>query len=112
MSISPLHSNYQLINLTGTMGPNELGNGVTASTVHEVYCTSNGSIDLTLLGGGSFTWTATTGESMSAVLSACTVNSGTFIGFKTKMPNPVPISRVTIGNYTGQTGNVSFFSQQ
>jgi hypothetical protein len=78
------NANYEAVNLSGTMTVDMLGNGVTASTVHQVYCLAGGSIDITPLGGERFTWTASANDSINVLVREVTVNSGTFIGFKTK----------------------------
>ena len=78
------NANYQVVNLSGTMDGGQLGNGVTASTVHEVFCVADGAIDINALGGGSFTFTAVAGQSVKVLVGSLTVNSGTFIGFKAK----------------------------
>jgi|TARA_R110000851_G_scaffold285798_1_gene439557 hypothetical protein len=76
-------SNYIAIPLdTGTYGVGDLGNGKTASTVHTVYCLTDGNADITALGGGTFTWTATAGQSIDVQVGNFTVNSGTYVGFK------------------------------
>ena len=62
----------------------DLGNGLTSSTVHEVFCLSDGIIELTAYGGGSFTWSATTSETLNIVLGNCNVISGEFVGFKSQ----------------------------
>ena len=77
--------NYEAIPLSGTMGPNILGNGISANTVHQIYAITSGSITITAMGGGTFTWVpATANISIDVVPSSITVNSGTFIGFRTK----------------------------
>lgn len=76
--------NYEAINLTGTMGSNVLGNGITANTVHQIYCLSSGNISITAMGGGTFTWAGTTNTFIDVVPSSITVSSGTFVGFRTK----------------------------
>lgn len=76
--------NYEAIALTGTMGSNVLGNGISANTVHQIYCLAAGSITISAMGGGTFTWAATTNTSLDIVPSSVTVSSGTFIGFRTK----------------------------
>lgn len=81
MAIS--NSNYKIVNLpTGTYTASELGDGISASTVHQVFCVTGGSIKVSAIGGGSFTWTATAGQSLDIFLSGCIVNSGEFAGFK------------------------------
>jgi len=78
------HTNYRAIKLSAgnTYTTNDLGNGVSASTVHQVFCNSSGTITLTALGGGTFDWTATSGQYIDIILGACSVASGEFIGFK------------------------------
>lgn len=66
----------------GTYGLNELGNGLTASTVHEVFCTESGTATITAKGGGTFTWSATSGQSVKVVVGEIIVSSGSFVGFK------------------------------
>lgn len=66
----------------GTYMLGNLGNGISASTVHEIFCTGNGSITITAMGGGTFTWTATSGQKVSVVCANVVVSSGTFVGFK------------------------------
>lgn len=77
-------SNYIAVPLlSGSFTTGDLGNGVTASTVHQVYCLTNGAAVIQALGGGgAFTWTATAGQSIDVEVGALTINSGTFVGFK------------------------------
>lgn len=76
--------NFTALNLTGTMNAFQLGNGVTANTVHQIYCLSGGNISITAMGGGTFTWSGTTNSFIDVVPFAITVSSGIFIGFKAK----------------------------
>ncbi len=78
------NGNYKSITLEAghTYSTNDLGNGLTASTVHQVFCISDGTINITPLGGGNFDWAATSGQHMDVILGACSVSSGKFIGFK------------------------------
>lgn len=69
---------------TGTYNLAELGNGLTASTVHQVFCTSSGVANITAMGGGTFTFTATAGQKVDVVCAKIIVSSGTFVGFKAK----------------------------
>ena len=62
----------------------DLGDGLSASTVHQVFCVSGGTITLTALGGGTFTWAATTGQSIDITLGSCSATTGLFIGFKSQ----------------------------
>ena len=59
-----------------------LGNGITASTVHEIFCLSAGTIQITAFGGGTFTWSAATSENINVMVGWCNVISGEFVGFK------------------------------
>lgn len=80
-----ISANYKVIPLSGTMGPAELGDGVTASTVHRVYCISAGNVTINAAGGGTFTFTASAANQyVDVVVGSLTVNAGTFIGFKSK----------------------------
>ena len=65
---------------TYTLG--DLGNGLTSTTIHQVFCLSDGIINMTAFGGGNFTWSAATSESIDILLGNCTVISGQFVGFK------------------------------
>tara|TARA_B100000927_G_C16051051_1_gene303130 strand:+ start:100 stop:375 length:276 start_codon:yes stop_codon:yes gene_type:complete len=77
-------ANYKAIALTGTMGEDVLGNGVTGTSVHQVYCLSSGAVTITAAGGGTFTWNGTSNTFIDVVVKSVTVSSGTFIGFKAK----------------------------
>ncbi len=73
---------------TGTYTLNELGNGLTASTVHEIFCTGAGTITISAMGGGEFTWPAIAGQSVKVVTAKAVVLGGTFVGFRTNyQPN-------------------------
>lgn len=78
------NANYQALVLgPGSYSQGYLGNGLTASCVHQIFCISAGTINLTSMGGGNFNWPATPGQSMDIMVSNCVVSGGTFIGFKT-----------------------------
>ena len=84
------NQNYEAKLLTVSNSPYytfNLGNGITASTVHQIFCLSAGTIDVTALGGGSFVWSADTSEHMDIILGSCNVVSGEFVGFKSKNYN-------------------------
>jgi len=66
----------------GTYTIGDLGNGLTGSTVHEVFCLSNGSAKITAIGGGVIDWTAIAGQNIKVVCSSIWVVSGNFVGFK------------------------------
>jgi len=77
--------NYEIVPLTGgtyTLG--QLGNGITASTVHEIYCITAGTISVTALGGGSATLPMTVGQSIKVLTAGCVITSGSYIGFRAK----------------------------
>jgi len=83
------NANFKAINLpVGTYELSDLGNGISASTVHQIFCHSNGVSTITAIGGGTFTWTATTGQSIDVVTGRIVVSSGEFVGFKSSyQPN-------------------------
>ena len=77
------NTNWTAVPLTiGTYTLNELGDGLSGSSVHEIFCTSGGTITITAAGGGEFTWTATSGQKVNVVTSKIVVNDGIFVGFK------------------------------
>lgn len=83
--MSTFNTNYQALNLpVGSYTIGDLGNGLTASTTHQIFCVSAGTITMTALGGGTFTWGATAGQSINIILGSCSVTSGLFIGFKSQ----------------------------
>lgn len=79
------NANYEVISLSGTQTTATLGNGITASSVHQVYCLAPGNITITPLQGASFVFSSTTANVfINVIVSATTVNAGTFIGFRSK----------------------------
>ena len=78
--------NYEAINLAaGTYTSDTLGNGFSANTVHQIYCLTVGSITITAMGGGTFTWTPTAANTFIEVVpSRLVVSSGTYVAFRTK----------------------------
>lgn len=79
------NQNYEAKLLTVAGSPYttaDLGNGITASTIHQIFCLSAGTINVTALGGGNFTWSATTSDVLDVMLGSCNVTSGEFVGFK------------------------------
>ena len=77
------NTNWQAIPMTaGTYSLDVLGNGITASTVHEIFCTVGGAITITAMGGGTFPWTATTGQNIKVMAGKIIVASGSFVGFR------------------------------
>ena len=72
----------------GTFTLGQLGNGITASTVHEIFCLTAGSVVITPMKGDVFTWAATAGQNIKVLVSQITVSSGSFVGFKAKYDSP------------------------
>ena len=81
--------NFQAVNLpVGTYEIGDLGNNISASTVHQIFCLSGGAVTISAMGGGTFTWTATAGQKVDVVAGRIVVASGEFVGFKTSFqPN-------------------------
>lgn len=77
------NTNWEAVPMsTGTYTIAELGNGFSASTVHEIFCSSTGTVEITAMGGGTFTWAATSGQSVKVMTAKAVVSSGTFVGFR------------------------------
>lgn len=76
------NQNYEAVLLNA--GNTYTGNTVTATTIHQIFCLSGGSISVTAIGGGSFTWSGNTSQSLDVLVGYCKANSGQFVGFKTK----------------------------
>ena len=76
------NQNYQAIPLN--TNSTYTGNTTTATTIHQLTCLSSGVINITAIGGGSFSWTATTNQSLDVLVGYCSVSSGTFVGFKSQ----------------------------
>jgi hypothetical protein len=84
--MATFNTNYEIVNLTsGTYGVDVLGDNLTASTVHEIYCLTSGSVTISASGGGQATIPMTSGQSLNCMLRQVTVNSGTYIGFRSKL---------------------------
>lgn len=80
------NTNYEAVPMSiGTYNAGELGNNMTASTVHEIYCLTDGSATITAVGGGRFDWPATAGQSIKIMPSQVIVSSGSFVGFRAKL---------------------------
>lgn len=78
--------NYGIVNLTsGTYGVDVLGDGLTATTVHQIYCLTPGSVIITARGGGQATVPMTAGQSINCMVNQVIVSSGTYIGFRSKL---------------------------
>lgn len=77
------NTNYEAKFLpAGSYTAGDLGNGITASTVHQIFCLQDGGITITAIGGGTFTWAAVSGQSINVLVGSCIVNTGEFVGFK------------------------------
>jgi hypothetical protein len=84
--MATFNTNYEIVNLTsGTYRVDVLGDNLTASTVHEIYCLTSGSVTISASGGGQATIPMTSGQSLNCMLRQVTVNSGTYIGFRSKL---------------------------
>lgn len=94
------NANFTMIPLTvGTYTTGDLGNNITASTVHEIYCLAAGTISITAFGGGTASFPMTAGQSVNIMVSSCVVVSGDFVGFKTIWSNPGITPTQWGGNY-------------
>jgi len=84
--MATFNENFKSVSLpVGTYGLDVLGDNVTASTVHQIFCLTDGSITISALGGGpAFTWAATSGQSIDVMAGQIVVGSGSFVGFKAK----------------------------
>lgn len=87
------NTNYEIVEFSsGVNGVHVCGNGITASTVHQVYCTSGGQVEISAIGGGSMTVTLTAGQSVNVLCNTVKVNSGSFVGFRALNPRKQTIS--------------------
>jgi hypothetical protein len=90
--MATFNTNYEIVNFTsGTYGVDVLGDNLTASTVHEIYCLTSGSVTISASGGGQATIPMTSGQSLNCMLRQVTVNSGTYIGFRSKLNSRGPL---------------------
>lgn len=83
------YANYQVVSLSGNgftnnVFPYDSSNYRTATTVHQIFCLGTGVATIFPMAGPSFVWSATTNTSIDVLVSAVTVSSGTFIGFKAR----------------------------
>jgi isoaspartyl peptidase/L-asparaginase-like protein (Ntn-hydrolase superfamily) len=77
------NANYTIVPFaSGTNGKNVCGDGISASTIHQVYCTGGGEVEITALGGGDMTVTLAVGQYVNVLCSRVVVNTGTFVGFR------------------------------
>ena len=90
--MATFNTNYEIVNFTlGTYGVDVLGDNLTASTVHEMYCLTSGSVTISASGGGQATIPMTSGQSLNCMLRQVTVISGTYIGFRAKLNSRGPL---------------------
>lgn len=83
------NTNFTIVPMsTGTYTAGDLGNNLTGSCVHEIYCVSAGTITVTAMGGGTVTVPMTTGQTMKVMVGNAVVASGMFAGFKMSFQNP------------------------
>lgn len=76
------NQNYEAVLLNA--GTTHVFNGYTATTIHQIFCLSAGTINVVALGGGNFVWSATTSDYIDVLVGRCTVDSGQFVGFKSQ----------------------------
>jgi hypothetical protein len=84
--MATFNTNYGIVNLnSGTYNVDVLGNNLTATTVHQIYCISAGTLTITATGGGKTTLPMTVGQSIDCMVKQVIVSSGAYIGFRTKL---------------------------
>lgn len=77
------NTNWTAVNLpVGTYTAADIGDGLSASTIHELFCLQDGDIDISARGGGTFNWAAKAGQKINVMVGSCVVNTGEFVGFK------------------------------
>ena len=90
--MATFNTNYGIVNLTsGTYGVDVLGDGLTATTVHQIYCLTPGSVIITARGGGQATIPMTAGQSINCMVNQVIVSSGTYVGFRSKLDSRGPL---------------------
>lgn len=90
--MATFNTNYGIVNLTsGTYDVDVLGDGLTATTVHQIYCLTPGSVTISARGGGQATVPMTAGQSINCMVNQVTVVSGTYIGFRSKLDSRGPL---------------------
>lgn len=83
------YANYQVVSFAGggattNVFPFDSSNYRTGTTVHQIYCLSAGVATIYPMMGPRFIWSGGTNTSIDVLVSAVTVSSGTFIGFKAR----------------------------
>lgn len=74
-------ANYKLENLSSGLNEFPSSGG---TSIHQIYCVSNGSFEVTAEGGGVATISLTSNQTFDVVTRKIDVNSGSFIGFRVK----------------------------
>lgn len=82
-------ANYEAIPLlaaaTYNFYPYDSTNYRTATTVHQLFCLTPGTVTIYPMNGTSFDWTPTSNStSIDLLISAVTVAGGTWVAFKSK----------------------------
>jgi len=91
--MATFNANYEIVNLTsGTYRVGALGDGLTASTVHQIYCVSSGSLTISARGGGQATISMTSGQTIDCMVKEVTIISGSYIGFRSKLDSRGPLN--------------------
>ena len=70
--------------VSGVNGAHICGDGLSAATVHQVFCTTGGAVEVTALGGGDMAVTLAAGQYINVMCSKVVVNSGAFVGFRAR----------------------------
>lgn len=79
------NANFTIVPLSsGLNDASVCGDGITAATVHQVFCTDDGEVEVVALGGGEMTVSLTSGQYINVMCSSITINSGVFVGFRAK----------------------------
>lgn len=77
-------ANYTAVNISSAAPYNYIESANTGTTIHQIFCLTPGTIAITAVGGGTFTWAATANSKIDVMVGSATVTSGTFVGFKSK----------------------------
>ena len=80
------YQNFEAVALSGTQTfpIKDASGNTTAVTIHQIYCLTGGTIDITPAKGPVFRWTGSANSSINLCVIGTTVNSGGFIAFRSK----------------------------
>lgn len=79
------NTNYHSVFLpAGTYTEGTLGNGITASTTHQILCVTAGAITIYPISGTQFTISLTAGQTVNCLTKQVVVGSGTFVAFRSQ----------------------------